>query len=79
MADIIMLVFKDLVLHVVILPDLFFICTGFPLFMILKLDITGNVIFFQVQKVFLTAVAAVSRYFLQDLPESAPMFFQYIL
>lgn len=45
--------------------------------MILKLDITGNVIFFQVQKVFLTAVAAVSRYFLQDLPESAPMFFQY--
>ena len=76
MAHIIMFIFKDFISHVVIFSDIFFIRTGFPLFMILKLNIAGNVISFQVQEVFLTAVAAVSRYFLQNLPKGIPVFFQ---
>lgn len=74
MAHIIMFIFKHFIFHVVILPEIFSICTGFPLFMVLKLDITGNVIAFQVHEVFPTAVAVVSRYLLQNLPKSVPVF-----
>ena len=42
MADIIMLIFKDGVCHVVILPNVFFVCPCLPLLMILKLDIAPD-------------------------------------
>ena len=38
MADVIMLIFKDGVRHVVILSDIFSVSTGFPFFMVLKFD-----------------------------------------
>ena len=42
MADVIVLILKDGVCHVVILPDIFFISSGFPFLMILKLDIASD-------------------------------------
>jgi len=44
MAYIIMLVFKNFVLHVVLLPDVLLIGTGFSLLMILKLDVASTAI-----------------------------------
>lgn len=69
-----MLVFKDFVLHIIILPDVFFIGTGFPLLMILKLDITGYPFFLQIQKILLAAVTAVSCYLFQYIPKCFLMF-----
>lgn len=60
MADVIMLILKDGICHVGILPDVLFVYPCLPLLMVLKSDITLDLIPFQIQQVFLTAVAAVS-------------------
>ena len=51
-------ILKDGVCHVVILPDLFFISTGFPLLMILKFDIASDPVPFEIHQILFTAVAA---------------------
>ena len=75
MTEVVMLIFKDLRCHIVILADILFIGTGFSLFMILKFDIAGNFVLFQIQEVFLTAVSAVRSHFIQYLTKSFPVFF----
>ena len=45
MANVIMLILKDPVCHVIILADIFFVCTGLPFLMILQLDIAVDVMF----------------------------------
>ena len=45
--------------HVVIFPDIFFISTRFHLLMGLQLDIACNIMFLQINEIFLAAVAAV--------------------
>lgn len=75
-ADIVILIFKDLIRHVIILPDIFPVSTGFPFLMLLELDIRGNLILFQIQQIFLAAVTAVSGYFFQHFVKSFFMFLQ---
>lgn len=41
-TDIVMLILKNLILHVGILPDVFLISTALSLFVVLKLDIAGD-------------------------------------
>ena len=76
MTDVIVLILKDGVCHVVILPDIFFISPGFPLLMILKLDIASDPVLFELQQVLFTAVAAVSSYRLQSISKRILMLFQ---
>ena len=76
MADVIMLILKDGVCHVVILSNIFLVCTRFPLLVVLELDIALYPILFQVQQILLTAVAAVSSNCLQPVPKRFLMFFQ---
>ena len=61
-ADVIMLILKNLVCHVVILPNVLFVGPCLPLFMILKLDEAFDLILFQIQQVLFTAVAAVGSH-----------------
>lgn len=51
MADVIMLILKDSVSHVEILPDVLFVCPCLSFLMFLKLDITPDLILFQIQQV----------------------------
>ena len=76
MADVIMLILKDSVGHVVILSDIFPVGTGFPLFMVLQLDEASDPFLFQLQKVFFAAVAAVGSHCLQCVPKCLPVLFQ---
>ncbi len=76
MADVIMLVLEDGVCHVVILSDIFPVCTGFSLLMVLKLDIAPNPVLFQIQQVLLTAVTAVGSHRFQHIPKRIPVLFQ---
>ena len=76
MADIVMLILKHGICHVVILPDVFFIRPGLALLMILELDLAAYSFFLQVQQVLFTAVPAVSRHRLQAVPKCFLMFFQ---
>lgn len=69
MADIIMLILKDGVGHVVILPNVFFVCPCLPLLMVLELDIAVDLILFQIQQVFLTTVATVGSHCPQDISQ----------
>ena len=75
-ANIIQFILKHLCFHVVMLSNLFCISTCFPLFMILQLNVTGYSIFPQIQEILLTAITAVCRHFLKDIPECSFMFFQ---
>ena len=75
-TNIVMLILKDLILHVVILPDVFPISTTLSLFVILELDIAGNPVSFQIQQVLFTAVAAVSSHCLQRISKRFPVLFQ---
>lgn len=77
MADIIMSVFVDLSRHVVIFADVFCVGPGFPLFMVLELDITGDPLPFQIQQVFFAAVAAVRRDGFRETPGGVLVFFQH--
>lgn len=65
MADIVMLIFKELIRHVVIFPDVFPVSTGFPFLILLELDVSGNLMLFRIQQIFLAEVPAVSGYFFQ--------------
>lgn len=76
MADVIMFVLKDFGSHVVILSDIFLIRTGLSLLMILELDIAGNPMFFQIQQVSFTTVAAVSRDLFQNITKCRFVLFQ---
>ena len=76
MADVIMLIFKDSICHVGILPDVLFVCPCLPLLMVLKFDIAPDPILFQIQQVFLTAVAAVSSNCFQHISKRVPVLFQ---
>jgi len=76
MADVIMLIFKDLVCHVVILSDIFSVCAGLPFLMILELDIALDSVLLQINQVLFTAVAAVSRNCLQCIPKCSLMLSQ---
>ena len=77
MADVIVLILKDGVCHVVILPDIFLISPGFPLLMILKLDIAPDPVLFEIQQILFTAVAAVGSHRLQGVSKRILMLFQY--
>ena len=74
-ADVIMLILKNLVCHVVILPNVLFVGPCLPLFMILKLDEAFDLILFQIQQVLLTAVAAVDSHCLQCIAKRIPVLF----
>ena len=76
MADVIALILKDGVCHVVILPDIFLISPGFPLLMIRKLDIASDPVLFEIQQVLFTAVAAVGSHRLQGVSKRIPVLFQ---
>ena len=76
MADIIVLILKNGVCHVVILPDVFFVCPCLPLLMVLQLDEAADPVLFQIQQVLFTAVAAVGSDCLQLIPKRFPVFFQ---
>ena len=56
MADVIMLILKNGISHVVILSDIFPVSTGFSFFMVLKLDETSDLILFQIQQVLLSLI-----------------------
>ena len=75
MADVIMLILKDSIRHVVILPDILFVCPCLPLLMVLKFNITPDPILFQIQQVLLTAVAAVGSHRLQRISKRVPVLF----
>ena len=49
MADVVMLILKDCVCHVVIFPDVFFISTRLPFLMILEFDKASDPILLQIQ------------------------------
>ena len=76
MADLIMLIFKDSVCHVVILSDIFFVCAGLPFLMVLELDIAPDPVLLQLHQVLFTAVAAVGSNLLQCISECSLMLFQ---
>ena len=76
MADVIALILKDGACHVVILPDIFFISPGFPLFMILKLDIASDPVLFEIQQIPFTAAAAVGSHRLQSISKRILVLFQ---
>ena len=76
MTDIVVLIFKDMGCHVIIFADIFFIGTGFPFFVILEFDITGNPIVFQIQEVFLAAVSTVCCHFIQYFTKGFLMLLQ---
>ena len=59
-TDIIMLIFKYHILHVVILSDILFISARFPFFMVLQFYVTDDSVFFQIKQIPFSAVAAVS-------------------
>src|SRR5699024_3710689 len=69
MADVIMLILEDSVRHVVILPDIFFVCPCLPLLMVLEFDEAFDPLLFQIQQVLFAAVAAVGSYCLQGVPK----------
>ena len=75
MADVIMLIFKDSVCHAGILPDILFVCPCLSFLMVLKFDITPDLILLQIQQVLLTAVAAVSSHRLQRISKRIPVLF----
>ena len=52
MVYVIMLVLKDGVCHVGIFPDVLFVCPCLPLLMVLKFDITLDLILFRYGKFF---------------------------
>ena len=76
MADVIVPILKDGVCHVVILPDIFFISSGFPFLMILKFDIASDTVLFEIQQILFTTVAAVGGHRLQSVSKCIPMLFQ---
>ena len=71
-----MLIFKHSACHVVILPDVFSVCPGLPLLMILKLDIAADPVLFQIQQVLFAAVAAVRSHCLQAVSKRFSVLFQ---
>ena len=77
MTDIIMLIFKYHAFHVVILSDVLLISLRLSFLMILKLDVTGDPVLFQIQQIFFTAVTAVSRSIFRKFPKCSFMFFKY--
>lgn len=76
MADIIMLILKDGVCHVIILPDVSVVRLCLPFLIILELDGAADPILFQIQQVLFTSVAAVGSSRLQPVPKRFLMFFQ---
>lgn len=71
-----MLILEDLISHVIVLANIFFIGVALPFFMVLKLDIAGNLMLVQIQQIFLAAVSAVGSHFFQYVPKCFPVFFQ---
>ena len=71
-----MLIFKDGVCHVVILPNVFFVCPCLPLLMVLQLDIAPDPVLFQIHQVLFAAVSAVGSYCLQCVSKRFPVLFQ---
>ena len=62
MANVIILIFKDGVGHVLIITNVFFVCPFPPFLMFLKLDIALDPVLFQIQQVLFATVATVGSH-----------------
>lgn len=77
MTDIIMLIFKYHAFHVVILSDVLLTSACLSFFMVLKLDVTGDSVLFQIQLIFFTEVTTISRSIFRKSSKCSFVFFQH--